>query len=112
MAEVIRFETAEGASVIVEAADEQQLGLERVSRASDGLLTAAKSLDQALGTARSTIASAMAAFDGLGLEELSLEFGLKLNAEVGGMLAKAGGEAQLTVTATWGRQPQQGSAPG
>jgi Trypsin-co-occurring domain 1 len=108
MAEVIRFDTAEGVPVLVEA-EEDAYGVERVSRASDGVLKAAKGLEDAMGTARATISSALAAFDGLGFQELSLEFGLKLNAEAGALIAKAGGEAQLTVRATWG--PEAGPGP-
>lgn len=104
MADVIRFETADGVSVLVEA-DEDDFGVERVGRASDGLLKASHSLEQALAPARATITAALAAFTGLGFDTLSLEFGLKLNAEAGALIAKAGGEAQLTVSATWVHRP-------
>jgi Trypsin-co-occurring domain 1 len=111
MADVIRFKAAGGVPVLVEA-EEDDYGVERVSRASDGVLKAAKGLEDAMGTARATILSALAAFDGLGFRELSLEFGLKLNAEAGALIAKAGAEAQLTVTAIWGPEAGPGAPTG
>ena len=38
--------------------------------------------------------------------EVSIEFGIKLDAEAGAYLAKAGGEAGFTVTLTWQREDE------
>jgi hypothetical protein len=102
MAEIVRFEAADGVSVLVEA-DEDTVGVERVSRGDDGTVKATKSLERALVSARATITSALAALGGLGFEELVLEFGIKLTAEAGALIAKTAAEGHLTVTAKWGR---------
>ena len=106
MAEIVRFAAGEGASVLVEA-DEDAFGVERVGRGADGTIQANERLDRALGSARATIASALAALGGLGFEELVLEFGIKLTAETGAVIAKTAAEGHLTVTAKWGAQAEQ-----
>jgi hypothetical protein len=100
MAEIVRFTAAEGASVLVEA-DDDAFGVERVGRGADGTIEANERLDRALGSARATIKSALAALGGLGFEELELEFGVKLTAEAGALIARSSAEGHLTVTARW-----------
>lgn len=102
MTEVVRFAAAEGVSVLVEA-DEETFGVERVSRGADGTIQATQPLQQALGSARATVGSALAALEGLGFDELVLEFGIKLHAEAGALIARTSAEGHLTVTARWGR---------
>jgi Trypsin-co-occurring domain 1 len=106
MTEVVRFMASEGVSVLVEA-DEETFGVEPASRGADGVLQAGKRLEEALLTARATVASAVTAMGGLGFGQLSLEFGLKLSAEAGAVIAKTAGEAHLTITASWGRDNQE-----
>jgi hypothetical protein len=103
MTEMIRFSAPGGATVLVEA-EEESYGVERVARGSDGVLQAGKRLEDALTTARATVLAALKAMGGLGFEQLSLEFGLKLSAEAGAVIAKTAGEAHLTITASWGRE--------
>jgi hypothetical protein len=110
VAEIVRFEAAEGVSVLVEA-DEDTFGVERVSRGADGTIQATAGLERALVSARATIESALAAFGGLGFEELALEFGVKLSAEAGALIAKTAAEGHLTVTAKWGRDQAVGVSP-
>ncbi len=46
-------------------------------------------------------------------DEVKVEFGLKLNSEVGAILAAAGAEANYKVTLTWKREEREESkAPG
>ena len=103
MTEVVRFSGPDGVAVLVEA-DEESFGVESVSRGSDGVLEAGKRLEDALATARATVVAALKAMGGLGFEQLSLEFGVKLSAEAGAVIAKTAGEAHLTITASWGRE--------
>jgi hypothetical protein len=111
MAEIVRFEAAEGVSVLVEA-DEDTFGVERVSRGDDGTIKATEPLERALVSARATIQSALAALGGLGFEELVLEFGIKLTAEAGALIAKTAAEGHLTVTAKWGHDVPSAPPPG
>jgi Trypsin-co-occurring domain 1 len=106
VAEIVRFTTTEGASVLVEA-DEDAFGVEQVGRGADGTIQANERLDRALSSARATIASALTALGGLGFEELVLEFGVKLTAEAGALIARSAVEGHLTVTAKWGAQSPQ-----
>ncbi len=108
MAEVVRFNAAEGVPVLVEA-DEETFGVERVSRGADGIIQASEGLERALVSARATIESALAALGGLGFNELVLEFGIKLTAEAGALIAKTAAEGHLTVTAKWDRETLRAS---
>jgi len=95
--------------VLVES-DVAAAGMTRVARGADGVLQATQRLEQALGAARATISAAVAELAGLGFEELTLQFGIKLSAEAGALIARTAGEANLTVTAKWGR-PAEAPAP-
>jgi hypothetical protein len=110
MAEVVRFEAAGGVPVFVEV-ESDEYGVEQASRGADGALKATAGLERALGSARATIQSAVAALSGLGFEELELEFGIKLSAEAGAMIAKTAAEGHLTVTARWGRDIAASASP-
>jgi len=101
MSELVRFAAPDGVTVLVEG--DETFGVDRVARRSDGVIQAQKRLEDALAPARATVVAALAAMGGLGFEHLSLEFGVKLSAEAGAVIAKASGEAHLTITATWGR---------
>ena len=103
MTEIVRFNTTDNIAVLVEV-DEQAFGVESVARDHDGVIVATKRLEEALGSARAMAKAALRAFEGVGFEELALEFGVKLSAETGlALIAKASGEANLKITAKWGR---------
>lgn len=56
MAEVARFELAEGSTVLVEV-DDDDLGIKRVSRGRDGVVEAGYRLTEALGSVRTQLGS-------------------------------------------------------
>jgi hypothetical protein len=66
-----------------------------------------KALDNALSTIRNMAWRVRALHDRIPHEftQIEVEFGIKLDAEAGALLAKAGGEAAISVTLTWERQP-------
>lgn len=102
--ELMRFETASG-SVVVEVA-EGEPGFERVAR--DGIVAdAGRKLEAALQDVRDAAESALAVFrDGrLQPDGIELEFGVKLNAEAGAILAKSAVEGHFAVKLCWQRQP-------
>ncbi len=64
-----------------------------------------KALDSAMGTISQMAQRARALRDKIPDEftQVEIEFGIKLDAEAGALLAKAGGEAAISVTLTWER---------
>ncbi|HNT76131.1 MAG TPA: CU044_2847 family protein [Anaerolineae bacterium] len=63
----------------------------------------AHALNVAMGTIRAMAERVTATIDGISDKptEVSVEFGLKLDAEAGAYIAKASAEAGFTVTLTW-----------
>ncbi|MEU9132889.1 CU044_2847 family protein [Kitasatospora sp. NPDC048540] len=113
MPDCIEFLTDEGAVVRVEtaAADGHPdsygapYGMEPVGRGVDGQVRHARAgFEQALDGVRAAAAAALAVFrDGtLRPDGVEIEFGVKLTAEAGALIARTGGEAHLTVRLSWG----------
>ena len=63
-------------------------------------MDAAQRLEQALQTVRPTAERVLAAVD-LAPDQKEIEFGIKLNAEAGALIAKTSAEAHFTVKLTW-----------
>ncbi|MER8182800.1 CU044_2847 family protein [Kitasatospora sp. NPDC094015] len=115
MPERIEFLTAEGAVVRVETAadpgsgnsgaDSGPYGMEPVGRGTDAAVhQATAGFEQALDGVRAAARSALAVFrdDSLRPDGVEIEFGVRLTAEAGALIARTGGEAHLTVRLTWG----------
>ncbi|WP_033322054.1 CU044_2847 family protein [Actinomadura atramentaria] len=102
MNELVRWETDRG-PVVVEV-DDDQPGFESVSRTGDLVLSAGEHLETALGTVRAAAESALASLAGLAKapDVVELEFGVKLNAAAGAVIAKTSLEGHLKVKLTWG----------
>jgi hypothetical protein len=102
MSNLIRFETADGGHIVVEMADDSS-GIQRASRAS--IIEAGRKFGEVLREAEGAAADALEAFrsDRLKPDEIEIEFGIKLNAEVGALIAKTSTEGQLLVKLVWGR---------
>src|SRR4051794_31050734 len=100
MAEYVRFDTDKG-SVVVEVA-EGEAGLELASR--DGVIAGAKrKLQDSLVEVRDAAVSTLEVFrDGTVLpDDIEVEFGIKLNAEVGAVVAKTALEGHFVVKLHW-----------
>nr|WP_254552879.1 CU044_2847 family protein [Kitasatospora sp. MMS16-BH015] len=71
--------------------------------AAAGVARAAESFEQALDGARAAAESALAVFRGgvLAPDEVEIEFGVKLSAEAGALIARTAADAHLTVRLTW-----------
>ncbi|MEV4303641.1 MULTISPECIES: CU044_2847 family protein [unclassified Nonomuraea] len=104
--QLIRFESEDGADIYVEI-DDNEPGVVAASRLSESIAAAAGSLegglDQIRGLARTT-------FDRLVAlphppDEVNVEFGVRLNAKVGAVIAHSEGEGHLKVSMTWRRVP-------
>ncbi|MFJ9517590.1 CU044_2847 family protein [Kitasatospora sp. NPDC101801] len=114
MSEYTEFVTAEGAVVRVErqypSAGPDEYGMRPVGRgpAVAGVERAGETFEQALAGVRAAAGAALAVFrDGsLKPDEVEIEFGVKLTAEAGALIARTAAEAHLTVRLSWapGRQ--------
>jgi hypothetical protein len=97
---LVEFKTDDGAVIAVEAADDVA-GSRLVSR--DGTVQAARTFEGALDGVRSAAEAALRVFrDGtLQPDAVEIEFGVKLSAEAGAIIAKGTAEGHLVVKLTW-----------
>ncbi|MGB6165007.1 MAG: CU044_2847 family protein [Pseudonocardiaceae bacterium] len=100
MTEMVRFDLAEGSTVLVEV-DEASLGIERVSRGRDGVVEASRRLTEALGSVRDAARESMDVLQTLSPDRIELEFGVKLSGEAGAIIAKTAAEGHFTVKLSW-----------
>ncbi|MFI6942897.1 CU044_2847 family protein [Streptomyces sp. NPDC050418] len=108
MGEYLEFSTEDGSLVPVDfAADDE--GQQLVSGA-DGAVRASRTFEDSLSGVRSAAESALRVFrDGsLRPDSVEIEFGVKLTAEAGALIAKSAMEGHLVVKLTWspGQQSQ------
>jgi hypothetical protein len=99
------FTIDEGAPILVEFTP--QPGVVKASRSpAETAEQAAKALDSAMNTIHHMARRATATIDALvdRPSEFELSFGIKLDAEAGAFIAKAGVEASLSVKMTWERE--------
>ncbi|CAM3690283.1 CU044_2847 family protein [Kibdelosporangium persicum] len=102
MTELVRFESAEGSSLLVEV-DDEEYGVTRVSRGRDGVVEAAQTLDEALRSTQPTVKAIVQSIRACAPDEFEIEFGMKLNAEAGVIVAKTALEGHFTVKLAWRR---------
>lgn len=111
---LVEFRTEDGALVVVEGAGTTRSGARLVSRG-DGPAQAARTFEGALDGVRAAAAAALRVFrDGsLRPDAVEIEFGVRLSAEAGAVIAKGSAEGHLVVKLSWspGQQPEQ-AAPG
>jgi hypothetical protein len=102
MAEMLRFAFDDGGSVVVEAA-ESDIGVTRVSRAGDGVATAERTFEAALGSVKQAAETVLHQFQALASrpDEVNIEFGVSFNAQAGAVIAKTGIDSHLKVTLAW-----------
>ncbi|MGW0820163.1 CU044_2847 family protein [Streptomyces sp. NPDC002845] len=107
---LVQFKTDDGAVIAVEAA-EDEVGSRLVARGDDGTVQAARTFEGALDSARAAAASALRVFrDGsLQPDSVEIEFGVKLTAEAGALIAKSAVEGHLLVKLSWSPKSPDGS---
>ncbi|MEU2059140.1 CU044_2847 family protein [Streptomyces sp. NPDC013455] len=105
----VEFRTEDGAHVVVEDVVTRS-GARLVSRG-DGPAQAARTFEGALDGVRAAAAAALRVFrDGsLRPDAVEIEFGVRLSAEAGAVIAKGSAEGHLVVKLSWspGQQPEQ-----
>lgn len=113
MSELVSFPVDAENAVLVEVdLDEPEIG--PASRAGDLIRSATTSFDGALANVRTAASVALANFRDMDVrpDEIQLEFGLKLNAQAGAVIAKTGMDGHMQVTLTWRRTGPPGQPPG
>ncbi|MFF9085266.1 CU044_2847 family protein [Streptomyces sp. NPDC014991] len=105
---LVEFTTEDGAQVVVEGVVTRS-GARLVSRG-DGPAQAARTFEGALEGVRAAASAALRVFrDGsLRPDAVEIEFGVRLSAEAGAVIAKGSTEGHLVVKLSWspGQQPQ------
>ncbi|MFD9796226.1 CU044_2847 family protein [Streptomyces sp. NPDC059070] len=111
MGALMEFRTEDGGQVVVEV-DRHASGAKLVRRGDDSVGEAARTFESALHNIRSAAESALHVFrDGrLAPDAVELEFGVKLTAEAGAVIARSAVEGHLTVKLSW--SPTASPAPG
>jgi hypothetical protein len=106
------FKTEDGALVVVESADTRP-GARNVSRGG-GPTQAARTFEASLDGVRAAAESALRVFrDGsLRPDSVELEFGVKLSAEAGAVIAKGTAEGHLVVKLSWSPGTVESEVPG
>ncbi|POX53808.1 hypothetical protein C3489_15260 [Streptomyces sp. Ru71] len=114
MEQLVEFTTEEGALVVVEGV-EDAAGARLVSRG--GTAQATRTFENSLAGVRAAAESALRVLrDGaLKPDAVELEFGVKMSAEAGAVIAKGAAEAHLVVKLSWSpggaaRGPEQTSS--
>jgi hypothetical protein len=100
--ELVQFTLPDGSSLLVEV-DDQEPGIQRASRVDDLIVQAKHSLDDALDHIRSMAILTLAKLQDLPRrpDDLEVEFGVRLNAEAGAVIAKTQAEGHLKVKLAW-----------
>jgi hypothetical protein len=97
-----KFVSSDGTAVLVEV-DDDDVGVERVSRGADGVLVATQRIEDALAHVRPAARAVLAEMKALSPDKVSVEFGIKLSAGAGAVIAKTEAEGHFTVTLEWSR---------
>ncbi len=101
MSELMSFPVDAENAVLVEVdLDQPEIG--PVSRVGDLIMSAATSFDGALAQVREAASIALATFRDMDVrpDEVQVEFGVKLNAQAGAVIAKTGVDGHLKVKLT------------
>jgi hypothetical protein len=104
----VRFTMESGDAVMVQVHDSEP-GFRRASRADGAAVEATETFEAALRNVSRAAESALRVFrDGsLKPNAVEIEFGIRLNAEVGAVIAKTSVEGHLAVTLSW--SPESGA---
>lgn len=103
MAELVQFELPDGGVVFAEVTADEP-GMRRAGRTADEMwVKAATNLDQGLDGVRSAANATLDKLQNLARkpDEIELEFGVRLTAAAGAVIAKTSAEGHLQVRLAW-----------
>ena len=103
MDRLLQFESGGGA-VLAEVADEEP-GIERAAQVDEIVVKARVSLETAMDQVRTVANATLGKLQDLAQqpEQVEVEFGVRLNAEAGAVIARTQAEGHLQVKLTWTR---------
>lgn len=104
MKRLIEFPLEDGGSIVVEVDEpEPEGGVVRAARPGEIAAKAGQTFEAALERIKPAAGAIIAKLRSLSdpPDELEIEFGLKMSAEAGAVVAAAGAEANYKVTLTW-----------
>lgn len=106
--QLIKFPLEEGGFIWVEVNTAETQGLVPASRGSEVSQEARQTFEAALEKVRPAAQAIIGKLRALHdpPDEVTIEFGLKMSAEAGAIIAAAGAEANYKVTLTWKREPK------
>ena len=108
MKQLVEYELEDGGTIIVEV-DLPEAGIERAGRG-DQIIKAKERFADALEQIRPVAHTVLSKLGDLSADEIGVEFGIKLGAKAGVIIACADTEANFTVSLTWKRgQPPSSS---
>ena len=115
MKRLIEFPLEAGGSIVIEVDEpEPEGGVVRVARPGEVAEQARETFEAALERLKPASNAIIGKLRSLSdpPDEVSVEFGLKMNAQLGAVvIASAGAEANYKVTLTWKREPRKGRKP-
>ena len=103
MDKLIEFVTAEGQSVLVEAAGNPSGPLTRGGSHGDVIERAQKTFEEAVGRVQPAVRAMVDQLTSMARRpsEVTVEFGIDLHAEAGAFIAQSGAKANFTVKLSW-----------
>ncbi|HIQ00701.1 MAG TPA: hypothetical protein EYH30_00975 [Anaerolineales bacterium] len=106
MRRLVEFPLEDGGTILVEVDVPEEPGMVPAARGGEVVQRAQQSFEAALEKIRPAAQAIIAKLRALHdpPDEIEVEFGLKMNAEAGAVVAAAGVEANYKVTLTWGRE--------
>jgi len=99
MKQLVEYELEDGSTILVEV-DLPEAGIERAARG-DQIVKAKERFSEALEQIKPVAQTVLSKLGSLSADEIGVEFGIKLSAKAGVILASADAEANFTVTLTW-----------
>jgi Trypsin-co-occurring domain 1 len=102
MKQLVEYELEDGSTIIVEV-DLPEAGIERAGRG-DQIIKAKERFGDALEHIIPVAQTAFSKLGSLSADEIGVEFGIKLGAKAGVIIASADTEANFTVSLTWKRE--------
>jgi hypothetical protein len=113
MKQLVEYELEVGGSILVEV-DLPDAGIERAGRG-DQIIKAKERFGDALEQIKPVAQTVFSKLGGLSADEIGVDFGIKLGAKAGTIIACADAEANFTVRLTWKREnaqsPSQAQTP-
>ncbi|MFI0424006.1 CU044_2847 family protein [Spongiactinospora sp. 9N601] len=101
----MRVPLPSGGRLIVEVS-EQDAGVRRASRSGEMIDAAMDTFQTALQPIQEAAETALDTFRKARPDGIEIEFGVRLNAEAGAVIAKTTAEGHLTVKLTWQQHPE------